>query len=54
MNMFGFKMLDAAQTGEIYSTDISDMIQNALAGCQEIPAEKLYLYPHMNHTAKRG
>ena len=26
MNLFGFKMLDSSQKGEIYSTDISDMI----------------------------
>ena len=39
MNMFGFKMLDSAQKGEVYSTDISDMLENTLAGCQDIPFE---------------
>ena len=39
MNMFGFKMLDSARNGEVYSTDISDMIENTLAGCQDIPYE---------------
>lgn len=37
MNLFGFKMLDSSQKGEIYSTDISDMIENGLSGCQDIP-----------------
>ena len=31
LNIFGFSLLDSERKGVIYSTDIADMIQNALA-----------------------
>lgn len=31
LNLFGFSLLDSERKGVIFSTDIADMIQNALA-----------------------
>lgn len=42
MNLFGFKMLDSIRTGQIYTTDIADMTQNALANCPEVVADRAY------------
>jgi len=42
LNYFGFRMLDSKLQGEIFATDISDMVQNALEYCPETAPDKVY------------
>ena len=42
LNVFGFKLLDSKKTGEIYATDISDMITNGLAACPDTASDLPY------------
>ena len=42
MNIFGFQMLDSSRQGEVYATDIADVLENALACCPEWPENRSY------------
>ena len=42
LNLFGFKMLDSKMQGEVFATDLADMITNALALCPETQKDKIY------------
>ena len=44
LNLFGYKMLDSGQKGEVYATDLSDMVEHALANCPETLPGKAYPY----------
>jgi len=43
LNIFGFKMFDSKGQGEVYASDITDIIQNALAACPDAAQERTYL-----------
>ena len=43
LNIFGFKMFDSKGLGEVYASDITDIIQNALAACPDAAQERTYL-----------
>lgn len=46
-------MLDSKRTGQVFSTDISDMIENGLSGCQDMDKDTLHLYPDIVETTKK-
>ena len=53
LNLFGFSMLDSDLNGKIYSTDIADMVNNALSQCPEALQDREY--PNLIATvAKRS
>ena len=42
LNLFGFKLLDSKGNGEVFATDLADMITNTLALCPETQKDKTY------------